>query len=73
MTIKQLCREIKDMNANGQSPMVRRYPNEILGPVYEAKPAGFGSGCVMVRINARDWLLVDPLMSTVSARQNLNH
>jgi hypothetical protein len=66
MKLNELVKLVNEGNANGGRVYVTRHLTGRVGPVYEAKALGFGTGDVMLRIGGqRDWITKDPMMCTV--------
>lgn len=67
MNATQLIAQVKCGIESGKRVFVTRHIVGRIGPVFEAKPLGFGTGNVMLRIGSqRDWVSVDPGMCNVT-------
>jgi hypothetical protein len=67
MKLNELIRSVNEGNANGGRVFVTRHIVGRMGPVYEAKALGFGTGDAMLRLagGPAGWVTVDPGMCSV--------
>lgn len=67
MKLKELLQAVKEGNEDGGRVFVTRHIVGRMGPVYEAKALGFGTGDAMLRLSGGPggWVTVDPLMCSV--------
>ena len=72
MTVRKFCDAINqeiDCGSPASKVFVQHHLGERLGPIFEAKPMGFGAKTAMVRINSTSWIQVCPLTWTIDIKK----